>query len=136
MSKPVMEDMFAWSGRRNRKSYVLFSLLFLVASLLVGFVAGIIAAVVSGGDEEATTGLSLILSVVLTIPLLVAYLAASAQRCRDFGWTGWGAAITMIPLIGSGFWIALMIIPGNGGENKYGPDPLGGTAPVVVEPMA
>ncbi len=114
MSKPVFSDLFTFSGRRNRKSYFLFWLAYVVVALVIG---GVI------GATEST-----ILSVIgglIILALLVAGCAVAAQRCRDFGWTGWATLIILIPAIGFFFSIALLFIPGDVGQNRYGPDPLG-----------
>ncbi|MDA5555263.1 DUF805 domain-containing protein [Shimia sp. MMG029] len=119
MSKPVFQDIFSFSGRRNRKSYFLFTLLMVILSMIVSGV--------TAGVATATAGLGLIL-LVLLLPFLVASWAVGSQRCRDFGWTGWAILITIIPGIGILFAIALLFVPGTQGANRYGPDPLGNTA--------
>ncbi|CUH52877.1 DUF805 domain-containing protein [Shimia marina] len=119
MSKPVLQDIFSFSGRRNRKSYILFSLLMVVVTIVL---SGITA-----GVATATAGLGLIL-LLLFVPLVVATWAVGSQRCRDFGWTGWAILITIIPGIGLLFAIAILFVPGTQGDNRYGPDPLGNAA--------
>ncbi len=108
MSKPVFEDLFTFSGRRNRLSYLLYSLavtgLFGVIYLLAG-----------------STGPLVFL---LVTPLIISSWAVGGQRCRDFGWSGWAVLIILIPYVGGIFAIIIMFIPGNRSENKYGPDPL------------
>ena len=117
MSKPTFEDIFAFSGRRNRKSYIVYSIaVFLLMVVLFAIITGI---------ATATGGLGIVLYVVV-LPLVISSWAVGSQRCRDFGWTGWAMLITLIPYLGFIFIIALMIVPGTDGENRYGPDPLGG----------
>jgi uncharacterized membrane protein YhaH (DUF805 family) len=116
MSKPVLEDLFRFSGRRNRKSYALYSLAQL--ALLSGLIAAFLPAAANGADA---------IVVVLVVLLLVAGLSANAvaaQRCRDFGWTGWAILIALLPFVGWIFAVALFFIPGSDGPNRYGPDPL------------
>ncbi len=113
MSKPVFSDLFTFSGRRNRKSYFLFILLFVV---LLGIVWGI-----AGADQSP--GFIIIASIV-TLVLTISSWAVSAQRCRDFGWTGWAVLITLLPFVGWIFALAIIFVPGNIGPNRYGPDPL------------
>ncbi|MBO9402159.1 DUF805 domain-containing protein [Shimia sp. R9_3] len=119
MSKPVFQDIFSFSGRRNRKSYFLFVLTMVIISMVLSAVIAALA--------TATAGLGLIL-LVLILPLFVASWAVGSQRCRDFGWTGWAILITIIPGIGILFALALLFVPGTQGDNRYGPDPLGGPA--------
>ena len=120
MSKPVMSDLFKFSGRRNRKSYVLF----LLAAIAVQIVVGIVVAAMGGvGAEEMSVG-AMIVAVPVMIVLAVMSLAVGSQRCRDFGWTGWAMLLVLVPFIGFLFALAIIFIPGNQGENRYGPDPL------------
>jgi uncharacterized membrane protein YhaH (DUF805 family) len=119
MSKPVASDLFKFSGRRNRKSY----LYFLLAAIAVQIVISIIVGVGGAAGETVAIGL-LIVAVPIWIVLAVAALAVGSQRCRDFGWTGWAMLLVLIPFIGAIFALAIIFIPGNQGENRYGVDPL------------
>jgi uncharacterized membrane protein YhaH (DUF805 family) len=117
MSKPVMEDLFSFSGRRNRKSYILASLLIFAVILLVWCVAAFMTYASNGYVPVIIAGL-------ISIPVAIAAWALGSQRCRDFGWTGWAMLITLIPYVGWIFSIAIMFIPGTQGPNRYGPDML------------
>lgn len=117
MSKPAMEDLFSFNGRRNRKSYILASLAIFALLALLWIVATVLA---YGSNSLA----GLLVAGVLSIPAAIVSWAISSQRCRDFGWTGWAVLITLIPYVGWLFAIAIMFIPGNQGANRYGPDPL------------
>ena len=134
MSKPIFEDNFKFSGRRNRKSYFLYGLAIMFVFIILSLV--IIAAVPDdfignngrGPMQFYLSGISPILAILvglIGIPVLISIWAVTAQRCRDFGWTGWAALITLIPYLGFIFSLALLFIPGTQGENRYGPDPLG-----------
>jgi len=68
-------------------------------------------------SEEATP--------VSTLVLGVSSWEVAAPRCRDFGWTGWAALITIVPYLGWAFALALYFIPGTLGYNRYGPDVAG-----------
>ena len=115
MSKPVFEDLFKFSGRRNRQSFILFQLASTVAVLLgVGIVTTItVAAPVVGGFFW-------ILGVIGFIAVAVANWAAASQRVRDFNQSGVWAVVLLIPYVGFAFSIALWLIPSTEGENKYG----------------
>src|SRR4029079_14151436 len=112
--------MFRFSGRRNRKSFFLFVLMQAVLLIAVGQALGGLAA----SDNEAAIGLSGFVLLVALVALSVASLAVAAQRCRDFGWTGWAILITLAPLVGLIFGFAIYFIPGDEGANRYGPSPL------------
>jgi uncharacterized membrane protein YhaH (DUF805 family) len=120
MSKPVFEDLFSFSGRRNRKSYFLYALAVFGLWLLlaVGFI------VPAANNSQSGVGLIAMLAVIIFIPTVISSWAVGGQRCRDFGWTAWAVLLTAIPYLGFAFAIAMMVIPGNVGDNRYGPDPL------------
>jgi uncharacterized membrane protein YhaH (DUF805 family) len=105
MSKPVTEDLFSFSGRRNRKSYILASLLIVAAVCVIWVVAGTIAY----ASDDST---ALIIAALISLPELVAAWALGSQRCRDFGWTGWAMLLTLIPYVGWLFGVAIMFVPG------------------------
>ncbi len=123
MSKPVFEDLFSFEGRRNRKSYIYYALTMTAVSIVLGLVLVPIAV--------GTGGIGMILF-VLFLPILVSSWAVGSQRCRDFGWSGWAILIAMIPYIGVLFALAILFIPGNQGDNRYGADPLGQSGTVTA----
>ena len=124
MSLPATEFWFSLSVRRNRKSFMLVTLLFLLIIVLsLGFVS--------------FYGLSFdthwILFAIFLVPFTIAQHIVTAQRLRDMNVTGWltflWMPIQMLPDIYSIlFWIAfftiLCFVPGTKGPNNYGDDPL------------
>lgn len=117
MSKPVLEDLFRFSGRRNRKSYILY-VLGLFGAMIVMWGVAVAMAVDDSWSGVVIAGLA-------TLPMIVSSWAVGAQRCRDFGWTGCAILITALPYVGFIFWFVILFIPGTEGPNRYGPDPLG-----------
>ena len=116
MSKPVFEDLFKFSGRRNRQSFIYLQLASIVAVLLgVGLITTITFA------APAVGGFLWILGTIAFIALVVANWAAASQRIRDFNQSGVWALVLLIPYIGPVFSLALWLIPSTEGENKYGP---------------
>jgi uncharacterized membrane protein YhaH (DUF805 family) len=152
MSKPVFEDIFTPSGRRNRQSYILFILstgvLYLI---LLALYYGLFAL----WGEPALRDLNTLdpptyLPWVMRSPQILEVILSIvpgfviAQRLRDFGWSGWVALLAIIPfsngiigglvamviggfitLVGAIIVLALCFVPGDVGPNRYGPDPLG-----------
>lgn len=116
MSKPVFSDLFKFSGRRNRQSYIYLQLAS-IAAVLLGI--GIITAVTS--VAPAVGGGLGILGIIGFVALCVANWASASQRIRDFGQSGVWALAILIPYIGPLFSLALWFIPSSEGENKYGP---------------
>lgn len=110
---PFYRDIFRFSGRRARLSYLKYSACWHVLLLPVYAMREVY------GESRVVLIIFLcIVFVALTSSLLVA-----AQRCRDFGWRGWLVAIMPIPVVGMLLYIALFFIPGTRGPNRYGPDP-------------
>jgi uncharacterized membrane protein YhaH (DUF805 family) len=109
MSKPVFEDLFTFSGRRNRQSYIFLQLV----SIVVVFVLL--------GLTVALGGFGVVLATVGGIAVAVANWSAASQRIRDFGQSGVWALVMLIPYVGFAFSLALWFVPSTAGENKYGP---------------
>jgi serine/threonine protein kinase len=63
---------------------------------------------------------------LLWVATIAPVLALISRRLHDFGQNGWIAAVCIIPGIGSLIARLIGLPGGNRGENKYGPDPLGG----------
>ena len=146
MSEPIKKTFLSLTGRRNRLSYFLFSLT-LLGMLFVVILMGVLDTMLApsvlpaefesltldeqmellvGSDNRFTIFAVLqVFAAFLLIPHLIVYLFVGAQRCRDFGWTGWAVLLTLIPLLGKFFWLAMFLIPGTQGENRYGSDPSG-----------
>jgi uncharacterized membrane protein YhaH (DUF805 family) len=116
MSKPAMSDLFTFSGRRNRKSYVFYILIVIVISISAAFVITLLAAILPV--------LAVIAGLLVFLPIMVSSWAVGGQRCRDFGWTGWAVLLTAVPYIGIVAAIAFMVVPGTIGTNRYGRDLL------------
>jgi uncharacterized membrane protein YhaH (DUF805 family) len=116
MSKPVLEDLFKFSGRRNRQSYILLQLVSL-AVIFLGL--GILTAITVAAP--AVGSVLWVLGIVGFIAVAVVNWAAASQRVRDFGQSGVWALVLLIPYVGFAFSLALWFIPSSEGENKYGP---------------
>lgn len=124
MSKPVFEGLFAASGRRNRKSYLLYSVLAVLAlTLPFGLVFLPVMMMAANSWNDTAIGLGIVVLLGLALPVTISTFFVGAQRCRDFGWSGWAILLTIIPYLGWIMALALLFIPGTKGENRYGPDP-------------
>lgn len=143
MGVSVFQGWFSFAGRRNRKSYFLFNLLLLVVfAALVGLVFASaptleefdVAVVVDedqvtvegevtqeGGEMQAPVALFALCVVAV---MVFCHAVVSAQRFRDFGWTGWGVLLFLLPVVNIVAAIVLLVMPGTAGANRYGPDPL------------
>lgn len=133
MSKPATADIFSLQGRRNRKSYFLYHVLFLGVLFAAGFFTATLDLLIefnhgqSGDIPVGGTDQFAIFYILLALALMafmISTLFVGAQRCRDFGWTGWAVFLTLVPYAGAIFWFALFFIPGDENENRYGPNPI------------
>jgi len=120
MSKPVFQDIFKWSGRRNRQSYILIQLASWLAIGLIAFIGiGLIAIV---GDHALIQGAIFVAMVVGLIATIWAAWATSAQRIRDIGHSGVWVLLQLLPYVGFVVALGIMIMPGDTlVDNRYGP---------------
>jgi len=116
MSKPVFENIFTFSGRRNRKSFVFFHLAIIGIALLALLFGSVLTAV-----SPVLGSVFWIAAIIFFIGMAVAGIAVTAQRIRDFGHSGCWIFLYLIPFVGFAASVALFFIPSNPGENKYGP---------------
>lgn len=116
MSKPVLSDLFTFSGRRNRQSFIFFQLAS-IAAVLLGL--GIITALTF--VVPAIAPVLWLVGIAGFIAVAVANWATASQRIRDFGQSGVWSLVILIPYVGPVFSIALWFIPSSEGENRYGP---------------
>ena len=124
MSKPVFEDIFTFSGRRNRLSYILFQISIWILFLVGGIIAVTVGITALGDGFNGGEVIVLLILALVFLVMFISDFAVTAQRFRDIGFTGWAALLTLVPYVGLIVWVVLMLIPGTSGENKYGPDLL------------
>ena len=120
MSKPVFEDLFTFSGRRNRQSYIM-----LLLALIFGGGIGLAALFGIGTALTVSSGflggVFLLAGFVLAVAMAVVSWSAGSQRVRDFNQSGVWILLCLIPYIGFIVSLAIMFVPSTDGENKYGP---------------
>lgn len=118
MSKPVFQDVFKFSGRRNRQSYIL-----LVLAQLAGLVGLAVLTGLAIAVAESAAPLSYLLFAAVFggfIAIAVSGWAGGSQRIRDFGQSGVWILLTLVPYVGWLVSLAIMFVPSTPGENKYG----------------
>jgi len=62
------------------------------------------------------------------IALLLPNLAVAVRRLHDTGKSGWWVLLNALCCIGQIILLIWYILPGNKCENRFGPDPLGGSS--------
>jgi uncharacterized membrane protein YhaH (DUF805 family) len=120
MSKPVFQDLFKFSGRRNRQSYILVQL-----SAFGTIVAGTMLAIGSLAlFDSSVPFIGWLLALVFFATVVAAIAAAwitSAQRVRDIGHSGVWCLLQLIPYVGWVIGLGIIIMPGDTlVENRYG----------------
>jgi len=130
VSKPIFEDLFSFSCRRNRKSYLYVTLISIAITSVGGvFVFGLLVLLGKLSDylhyvSAVLTFLVLLTSGLLLIALMVVSVATTTQRIRDCGHTGVWFFVSWVPVVGWIPLVALFFLPGDEGDNRYGPDCL------------
>jgi len=119
--------VFSVQGRIGRLRYLAWSL---AALLIMGGAAGTLGLGLLAGDN-------MVLAAIVCVVGLLAYfyvnITISVQRLHDLGWSGWLWFLNLVPIVGGLFPIALAVIPGNPGANRYGaPQPPNSTAVKVL----
>jgi uncharacterized membrane protein YhaH (DUF805 family) len=122
MSKPVFEDLFKFSGRRNRQSYILLLLAQIVALMLLSVLGVFFVTVID--SLGPLSYLFLLATLAGFVAVAVSGWANGSQRIRDFGHSGVWILATLIPYVGFVVSLAIIFIPGTEGDNRYGPDQL------------
>ena len=114
-AKEVMQSIWSFEGRRDRKSYAITT----IAIFGIGFLAFIISLILA----FVSSGMSILFFMLVIVALSVASLTVGAQRIRDFDQSGCWVFLFLLPYIGFVFMLALAFIPPTLGDNRYGPEP-------------
>ncbi|MCX4259147.1 MAG: DUF805 domain-containing protein [Muribaculaceae bacterium] len=102
-----------FNGRSPRAEYWYFAL-FNVAVVMVLAVLGAIIG-----------KLFMYVYYTYVLAILVPSIAVSIRRMHDIGRSGWWVLISLVPFIGSIWYIVLAALPSQLGPNQYGPNPYG-----------
>jgi len=124
----ITKKFAAFSGRARRKEFWLFMLFYYVGALVLAFVDGF------AGTFDPETGVA-ILSTLFSLVFFLPALTVSIRRLHDIDRSGWWFLIGFIPLIGLIVLIVFYVKRGTADQNRYGNDPLGGTAPATDQVM-
>lgn len=100
----VLKKYAVFSGRARRKEYWMFLLINLIITVVLSFISDY-------------------LYYLYTLAVFIPGLAVSVRRLHDIGKSGWWVFIGLIPLAGWLWYMVLMAMNGQSGENQYGPNP-------------
>lgn len=128
--------IFGASGRIGRVRFIAYSVGFSILSVFaLALVAGIFGAAAGSPDNiDAIIGPLMLL---IYLPLIVILILLTIQRLHDFDASGWWViaviVASLIPLVNLLATLALWVIPGTDGANRYGrKTPPNGAVSVIV----
>ena len=112
-------NYFTFSGRATRAENWWWVLFVIIGRLVLWVIGGY-------------AGLPGVLDEVFSIGTLIPSLAVNARRLHDINRSAWWLLLLFVPVIG---WIVLIVWAckeGDGGPNKYGPDPRQANSPSLA----
>ena len=115
----VLKQYAVFSGRARRKEYWMFCLFNLIIAFILNFING-----AAGLASESTEYYPL--GELYSLAVLIPAIAVAIRRLHDTGRSGWWLLIGLIPLLGALVILVFMVLDGEQGENKYGPNPKAG----------
>ncbi|MDR3309533.1 MAG: DUF805 domain-containing protein [Tannerella sp.] len=120
----VLKQYADFSGRARRTEYWMFALFNMLIVFSLVLISVIIGGILGGGDGAATGSTAgLVLYSIYAIFVFIPALAVVVRRLHDTGKGGGWVFITFVPLIGSLWFLVLMIQDGESGSNRFGANP-------------
>ena len=116
----VLKKYAVFSGRARRKEYWMFFLFNFIFSLVAGLLDMVIFVMAFWGFGFWGVGP---IGVVYAIAVFVPGLAVSVRRLHDIGKSGWYLLINLIPIAGPIWFLVLVCLDSQPGDNAYGPNP-------------
>ncbi len=111
----VLKNYAVFSGRARRKEYWFFTL---ISSVVVVFFSVIDNQMGWKLGEDAG-----FLGTLYGVAVIVPSIAVTVRRLHDTDRSGWWILIGLIPLVGAIVLLVFLILKGNEGDNRFGPDP-------------
>ena len=108
-----LKSLFSFKGRIGRL-YHLVSFAFLLAFILS--LAYLIESLLTGVSRS-------IAGYFVGILMFWMWIATTAKRCHDFGWSGFAFLWFFFPMANGILFLVLLFRPGNKGPNEYGEPP-------------
>jgi uncharacterized membrane protein YhaH (DUF805 family) len=112
----VLKKYAVFDGRARRKEYWFFFLFTIIVSVILAIIDNLT------GTYSAQAHIGL-LGGLYALGTLLPGIGVTIRRLHDTGRTGWWILIAFVPIVGGIILLIFMVLDGNPGENKYGPDP-------------
>lgn len=114
--KSVLTNYTNFTGRASRSEFWYFALLMVIIYWLIFLIGG----------HNSNGGPSVLASILIGIAwlaTLLPILAVSVRRMHDTGRGGGWIFISLVPCIGTIWYIVLAALPSEQGSNRFGPMP-------------
>ena len=117
----VLDKYTIFTGRTSRKEYWMFILFNFLISGIAILIDNLIGTTIQTdyGDTLPYGYIYMLYVLALIIPSI----AVSVRRLHDVGKSGWFMLLALIPVIGSIWFIVLILSNSNQWDNKYGANP-------------
>ena len=123
----VLKRYGVFIGRARRAEFWWFFLINLLITAALAFVDQLTGTL----SPEGGYGL---LSGIYSLAVLLPTLAVAVRRLHDIGRSGWWLLIGLIPVIGTIILLALFILDGMPGDNRFGSNPKGSMPETMDQP--
>lgn len=111
----VLKKYAVFNGRAQRKEYWMFFLFNIIIAFVLAFVEA--AAGIAPDTQQS------VLAGLYGLAVFLPGLAVTVRRLHDTGRSGWWVLIALVPIIGAIVLLVFMVLDGEPGENRYGPNP-------------
>jgi uncharacterized membrane protein YhaH (DUF805 family) len=113
-----------FSGRANRREWWIFWFFCCLPSVLLIVLLESGERSVVSREFFATALIAMaIVAVVFWLGLLIPLFAVTVRRLHDVGLSGWWLLLVFVPILGAIFFLVVLLLGGNKGENAYGSRP-------------
>jgi len=113
----ALEKYAVFEGRSGRAEYWIFNLV----NWGIAFVLGFVEAVTGLPEWNGLGPLSTVFALAVLIPSFTVFV----RRLHDTDRSGWWILISLVPVLGALVLFVFALLPGNDGQNEYGPVPGG-----------
>ena len=125
--KTCFSKYVTFSGRAQRSEFWWFVLFTFVVSMVLSVVDSVLfgTTTTTATSFESSTDTP-IFSGLFSLAVLLPGISVAVRRLHDTDRSGWWYWLLLIPLIGFIILVVWFASKGTDGDNRFGPDPLGG----------
>ncbi|GBU07802.1 inner membrane protein [Bacteroidales bacterium] len=116
----VFKQFSDFDGRARRKEYWTFILTNTIGIFVVALIFGTLSGI---ANSTTISSIGSYLVGLLYFVTLLPSIAVGIRRLHDKGRSGWMMLVIFIPMIGTIWFLVMMIDEGTKGPNQYGADP-------------